>query len=89
MKGTDLLRQGRATRRKGEALLPEHPPTSGSARAAHTHRSPGWRVDVHDTPHVRACSIDGRVQCEASLVHTEVGAPTVHYVSLQVDFNLQ
>lgn len=55
--------------RKGEALLPEHPVTAGSATAAHTHRGTGWRVNVHDTPHVRARNVNGRVQREASLVH--------------------
>lgn len=44
---------------------------------------------MHDAPDIRPGGIDGGVQREASLVDSQVSAPTVHYITLEVYFNLK
>lgn len=44
---------------------------------------------VNNTLHIRPGRVNGRVKSKASLVHPEVGAPPVHYLSLEVDLHLE
>lgn len=43
---------------------------------------------MHNALDVGPRSIDGRVQHEASLVHPQIGAASVHNLPLQVDLDL-
>ena len=46
------------------------------------------RVDVHNALDIGSRSIDGRVEHEPSLVHSKVGASSVHNLPLYVDLDL-
>lgn len=44
---------------------------------------------MYDTLNIGPCRIDGRVESEASLVHPEIGAAPVHYLTLKVYLHLE
>lgn len=52
------------------------------------YRCPCWCVNVDNALHIRPGRVDGWVQSKASLVHTQVSASTINYITLDIDFNL-
>lgn len=53
-----------------------------------TYRRSCWSMNVNNAFNIRSSGINCRVQSKASLVYSQVGASTINYVSLKIDFNL-
>lgn len=52
------------------------------------YRCPCWRMNMNNAFNIRSGCINCRVQSKASLVHSQVSASTINYISLNIDFNL-
>lgn len=48
-----------------------------------------WSMNMNNAFNIRSSCINCRVQSKSSLVYSQVSTPTVNYISLNIDFNLE